>query len=329
METLGYTVNFETISKEDLNLKLKHFYAETKPKNPEKRATKMTDQHASVYHKNTLKNVRSALSRHLRDLNRNIDIVRDSEFRESNKMLDSTLKMMVRTGLSRPTQHKEIIEMDDLKKISDYIYQESSTPVILRLRVWYALAIHFVSRGLEFHQQLSLNSFDFCRDSEGDEYAVINHETQQKNVQGGVTSDEAPTDKHMFAMPGSKTCPVSSLRLFIQKTESGAKSLFNRCVKDIMITSNVESVETWYMDQPLTKRTYSTFMGDICKNSKCSKVYTAHCLRATAIQAMNDAGHELRHIMFMTGHKSESSIRSYNRHCSESKRNPCLLRYPE
>jgi hypothetical protein len=31
---------------------------------------------------------------------------------------------------------------------------------------------------------------------------------------------------------------------------------------------------------------------------------------------MNDAGHELRHIMFMTGHKNEASIRSYNRHCS-------------
>ena len=31
---------------------------------------------------------------------------------------------------------------------------------------------------------------------------------------------------------------------------------------------------------------------------------------------MNDVGHELRHIMFMTGHKNEASIRSYNRHCS-------------
>jgi hypothetical protein len=57
-------------------------------------------------------------------------------------------------------------------------------------------------------------------------------------------------------------------------------------------------------------------MTDLCKQAKCSKIYTAHCLRATAIQAMNDAGHELRHIMFMTGHKNETSIRSYNHHCS-------------
>ena len=72
----------------------------------------------------------------------------------------------------------------------------------------------------------------------------------------------------------------------------------------------------WYTCQPLAKRTYSGFMTDLCKQAKCSKIYTAHCLRATAIQAMNDAGHELRHIMFMTGHKNEASIRSYNRHCS-------------
>ena len=36
-----------------------------------------------------------------------------------------------------------------------------SNPVILRYRVWYDLSIHFVTRGLEFHQQLSRNSFQF------------------------------------------------------------------------------------------------------------------------------------------------------------------------
>ena len=92
-----------------------------------------------------------------------------------------------------------------------------------------------------------------------------------------------------------------------------AKSLFNRCIKDLNVNNAV-----WYTCQPLAKRTYSGFMTDLCKQAKCSKIYTAHwhCLRATAIQAMNDAGHELRHIMFMTGHKNEASIRSYNRHCS-------------
>jgi hypothetical protein len=57
-------------------------------------------------------------------------------------------------------------------------------------------------------------------------------------------------------------------------------------------------------------------MADISKNSKLEHNYTAHCLRATTIQGMNDAGFEVRHIMHMSGHKNEASVRSYNRECS-------------
>lgn len=60
-------------------------------------------------------------------------------------------------------------------------------------------------------------------------------------------------------------------------------------------------------------------MSDISKNAKCSKSYTAHCLRATVIQGMNDADFEIRHIMYMSGHKNESSVMCYNRDCSPAK----------
>lgn len=39
-------------------------------------------------------------------------------------------------------------------------------------------------------------------------------------------------------------------------------------------------------------------------------------LTASAIQCMNDAGFEIRHIMHLFGHKNEASVRSYNRDCS-------------
>jgi hypothetical protein len=44
-----------------------HFYAEAKPKNNEERATSMIDEHVQVYHKNTLKNIRTALNRHTKE----------------------------------------------------------------------------------------------------------------------------------------------------------------------------------------------------------------------------------------------------------------------
>ena len=76
--------------------------------------------------------------------------------------------------------------------------------------------------------------------------------------------------------------------MLISKTDPNAKSLFNRCIKDLNVNRAV-----WDTCQSLAKRIYIVFMTNLCKQTKCSKIYTAHCLRATAIQAMNDAGHEL------------------------------------
>ena len=61
-------------------------------------------------------------------------------------------------------------------------------------------------------------------------------------------------------------------------------------------------------------------MGDISKNSQFSKTYTVHCLRAVAIQGMNDAGLEIRHILHMSRHLNESSVRTYNRNCSTAQK---------
>ncbi|KAH3795439.1 hypothetical protein DPMN_148989 [Dreissena polymorpha] len=57
-------------------------------------------------------------------------------------------------------------------------------------------------------------------------------------------------------------------------------------------------------------------MKNISTIAKLSQRYTGHCLRATAIHAMNDAGHEARHIMFINGHRNKASIRSYNLGCN-------------
>ena len=96
-----------------------------------------------------MKNIRAALNRHIQDLDRDFDIVRDKGFRKVND-IDGKLKSSLQKGLSRPTKHKEIITLNDLEKITFYLYSVDN-PVILRFRVWYNLAIHFVTRGLEFN----------------------------------------------------------------------------------------------------------------------------------------------------------------------------------
>ena len=180
MERLQTTIDFQTVSVGSLDDNLRQFYAEAQPKNLSKRALKMPENQAQEYHKNTLKSVRAAINRHLKDIGRTVDIVRDTEFKSANAMLGAKLKFNLRNGLSRPTQHHPIISNQELMQINTYLSKKEDI-VALRFRVWYLLAIHFVSRGIEFHHQLSMSSIKFQHDEEGIEFLTINHETHQKN----------------------------------------------------------------------------------------------------------------------------------------------------
>lgn len=86
---------------------------------------------------------------------------------------------------------------------------------------------------------------------------------------------------------------LPALRLLLSKTDQHATHFFNACVSP-------SSCDTWYSDQPLQKQSFRGFMRDIlvCKSAECQITYTPHCLRATAISSMNDAGFQDRHIMF-------------------------------
>ena len=183
--------------------------------------------------------------------------------------------------------------------------------------MWLNLAIHFVSRGLEFHQQLRRNSFEFLTDDDGLEFARLTHETQQKNFQGGLSKDEAPQDRRMYAT-NINSCPVALLKLLLAKTDPTAEFLFNSCNK--IALTYPSTTEVWFTNTPLSARTYTLFMGDICKQSKTSSSYTAHSLRATAIHQLSNLGMEARHIMFMSGHRNEASLRSYTREPSNGQK---------
>ena len=72
-----------TVSTQELAEKLRTFYGEAKSKGD---------------HKNTLKNIRSAINRHIQDLDRAIDVIRGVEFRSANRVLDGMLKQITNQG---------------------------------------------------------------------------------------------------------------------------------------------------------------------------------------------------------------------------------------
>lgn len=81
-------LDFLVVSVDNLASIIGRFYCEARPKNVDTRATSLKQEHAEEYHKHTLKNIRAALNRHLQDIGRDIDIVRDRQFKTCKKTLN-------------------------------------------------------------------------------------------------------------------------------------------------------------------------------------------------------------------------------------------------
>jgi hypothetical protein len=115
-------VDLSAVSATTLSTALQKFYCEAVPKGSKE-----------LYHKNSLISIRSAINRQLANFERNVDIVRDKTFKTANGVLDGLLKERTRTGTSLPTQHKAIIETDDLDKIATYLRRSvNQSPIALR-----------------------------------------------------------------------------------------------------------------------------------------------------------------------------------------------------
>ena len=113
--------------------------------------------------------------------------------------------------------------------------------------------------------------------------------------------DEGFEGGMMFEKPGPQ-CTVGSLELYIKHLNPKNESFFQRSKKGSKI-----GVDSICFDNMVV----SEKMKCMSKEAELSKIYTNHSIRATAVTILDKCGYEARHIMAISGHKSESSIRSY------------------
>ena len=79
--------------------------------------------------------------------------------------------------------------------------------------------------------------------------------------------------------------------------------------------------EKWYDHQRVGKDPLERYMKYLAKELKLSNLdYTNHSIRATCITLLDRAQFEARHIIAVTGHRSESTIKKYARGCSNEKK---------
>lgn len=98
-----------------------------------------------------MKNIWVVINRYFLDLERDMNIVKDKEFKSVNDILDGKLKYNVKCGIFKFIKYKEVIIFEDLMRICEYFYFVDNL-VILRYCVWYDIVIYFVICGLEFYE---------------------------------------------------------------------------------------------------------------------------------------------------------------------------------
>lgn len=167
--------------------------------------------------------------------------------------------------------------------------------------------LHLIKRGRENLRELTIHHFQVATDSAGVKYVYQCKDMATKNHQ----DDENRALGRMYQIQ-SDDCPVRSFELYMSKLNPNSEVLFQVPRRYFKVAD-----DTWYEGKPIGKNNLGDMMPRISKSADLSRRYTNHCLRGTAITVLDTHQFASRHIMSVSGHKSENSLKSYSRHTSE------------
>lgn len=264
---------------------------------------------------NSMQSLRYGVSKFIK-AQTGVDITEHESFRKSCEVYNAVLVDLKKKGLGT-TEHTPAISPEDMARLydSNHLVFNTTVPFGLQRKVWFELMYFLCRRGRENLREMTRDTFMVETDSTGRRYVCQKRGELDKNHREKDRPDDTTGEGRMYALRGNDLCPVASYEKYISKLNPDNAALWQR-----PNDSFVED-EPWYTRAPLGKNSIGTMMNVISKTACLSRIYTNHSIRATAITALDDAGVEARHIMRTTGHKSESSIRSYsNRVCEEKKR---------
>ena len=79
--------------------------------------------------------------------------------------------------------------------------------------------------------------------------------------------------------------------------------------------------EEWYEKNIVGEKNINSFMKTLIKEAKLeTSLYTNHSIRATCIHTLDKNSFEARHITAISGHKNESTVKTYSTKCPENKK---------
>ena len=288
-QSIGKTIDFSTVTAADLAPILESFFVDVRGKNGE------------PYKGNSLKAAKGAIQRLLSAKDRRINIFQDAEFDKMRKVFAGLLKDRRRSGEEASVLHKEPLTDANWKLLHAYFADAETTLDAIKLcrYVWFYVTLHFCFRGTEIQVALKKDALQFVSVENGDEIIKLNGDYMSKNHQ----EDE-------YKNAGCITDPVQVrvIRKYLSKLNPGIDRLFQRAKMNVS-----EGDACWYMRSPLGKNLLSAMLKTLSKEAKLSRTYTNHCLRASSITRLKQAGFDDRKIATVSGNKSLDSLKAYDR----------------
>ena len=290
-------LTFENLPAEELNDLLKQFYFNARTVSGQK------------YKTSSLENFRHSLNRYLKSppISRDIDIVKDPEFRMANECFKAAMRDLKAEGKG-VIDHHSLIKKSDLNKIYQNLNTES--PLELFKKVQFDIRFYFFRRGIENMAEMTKETFVVKAFPDiGLKYVTKaidelnkNHSEQDKEGYGGFMME----DKN----PGK--CPVRSFQKLLNHLHPDCNRLWQKPRE--AVTSNI-----WFYKHPVGKDTLGRFMRDLSEEYKLSQIYTNHSIRVTGATILSQNKFAPSQIMAVTGHKSVNSLAIYQRVSDEEK----------
>lgn len=284
---------------EELAIILPKFFSEVRKKD------------GSQYTRNSLCALRFGLNRYFRPLFK-VDIIKDKSFDEANKAYEAHCKNLKDIGLDKP-EHKPPISDEDIKKLYECGLFSTDSPRTLQNKVFFELILYFCRRGRQNLRQLRKDDFVVKINPQGQKYVVKS---------GDTTKLDGVHEGGLMVASDSPLCPVFSFEKYLTHLNPLNEFLFQRP------RENCPDGIVWYDNIVIGENTLGKKMRMISAQAKLSVTYTNHSIRATTISILNRYGYLAKHIMDISGHKSENSITKFcNRTSQNTKTNmaDCLL----
>ena len=157
-------------------------------------------------------------------------------------------------------------------------------------------------------------------DESGREYVSMTHDEVTKNHPGDI-DDVSSVEKEarMYSTSDDQLFDgLNCLKMYLQKLNPRCEALFQYPKRAV-----TKEDQVWYDNKPLGVNKLAGMMKEISKLASLSKIYTNHSVRATAITLWSDRQVPSRHIMAISGHRSEASLRNYNARRSSEQLRAC------